>query len=87
MGTLGPLLKRRSDLSIRNGDLLYKQFIRPKMDYVRANGGPPPALTSVGSRCYNPSGFALPRVHPSTLVAGIFTRICVFHHSPTKSEP
>ena len=29
MGLLGPLLNKRSDLSIRNGVLLYKQFIRP----------------------------------------------------------
>jgi len=29
---LGPLLNRRSDLSVRNGVLLYKQLIRPLMD-------------------------------------------------------
>jgi len=34
MGLLGPLLNTRSDLSIRNGVLLYKQFIRPLMDYA-----------------------------------------------------
>jgi len=34
MGLLGPLLNRRSDLSIRNGVLLYKQPIRPLMDYA-----------------------------------------------------
>jgi len=33
MGMLGPLLNRKSDLSIRNGVLLYKQLIRPMMDY------------------------------------------------------
>jgi len=31
---LGPLLKRKSDLSARNGVLLYKQLIRPLMDYA-----------------------------------------------------
>jgi len=31
---LGPLLNRKSDLSIRNGVLLYKQLIRPIMDYA-----------------------------------------------------
>jgi len=31
---LGPLLNRKSDLSIRNGVLLYKQLIRPVMDCV-----------------------------------------------------
>jgi hypothetical protein len=33
-GMLGPLLNRKSDLSIRNGVLLYKQHIRPTMDYA-----------------------------------------------------
>ena len=31
---LGPLLNRKSDLSISNGVLLYKQLIRPMMDYA-----------------------------------------------------
>jgi len=31
---LGPLLNRKSDLSVRNGVLLYKQLIRPMMDYA-----------------------------------------------------
>ena len=31
---LGPLLNRKSDLCIRNGVLLYKQLIRPIMDYA-----------------------------------------------------
>jgi len=34
MGMLGPLLNRKSDLSVRNGVLLYKQFIRTLMDYA-----------------------------------------------------
>jgi len=34
MGMLGPVLKRKSDLSFRNGVLLYKQLIRPLMDYA-----------------------------------------------------
>jgi hypothetical protein len=34
LGTLGPLLSRRNGLSIRNGVLLYKQLIRPMMDYA-----------------------------------------------------
>ena len=34
LGTLGPLLNRRSGLSIRNGVLLYKQLIRPMMEYA-----------------------------------------------------
>ena len=31
---LGPLLNRKIDLSARNGVLLYKQLIRPMMDYA-----------------------------------------------------
>jgi len=31
---LGILLNRKSDLSVRNGVLLYKQLIRPLMDYA-----------------------------------------------------
>jgi hypothetical protein len=34
MGMLGPLLNRKSDISVRNGVLLYKQLIRPTMDYA-----------------------------------------------------
>ena len=34
MGFLGPLLNRMSDLSIRNGFLLYKQLIRSLTDYL-----------------------------------------------------
>jgi hypothetical protein len=34
MGMLGSLLSRNSDLSVKNGVLLYKQLIRPMMDYA-----------------------------------------------------
>ena len=34
MGMLGPLLNRKSDLSVRNGVLLHKQLIRPLMEYA-----------------------------------------------------
>ena len=34
MGMLGSLLNRKSDISIRNGVLLYNQLIRPMMDYA-----------------------------------------------------
>jgi hypothetical protein len=33
IGMLSPLLNRKSDLSVRNRVLLYKQLIRPMMDY------------------------------------------------------
>jgi hypothetical protein len=31
---LSPLLNRKSDVSVRNGVLLYKQLVRPMMDYA-----------------------------------------------------
>jgi hypothetical protein len=34
LGMLGPILNRKSDLSVRNGVLLYKQLISPMMDYT-----------------------------------------------------
>ena len=34
MGTLGPLLNKKTDLSIRKGVLLHKRFERPKTDYA-----------------------------------------------------
>jgi hypothetical protein len=34
MGMLGPLLNRKSDLSIRNGVLVFQQLNRPMMDYA-----------------------------------------------------
>jgi hypothetical protein len=39
MGMLDPLLSRRSDIYIRNGVLLYKQLIRPMMDYAKQTEG------------------------------------------------
>jgi hypothetical protein len=65
---LGPLLNRKSDLSVRNGVLLYKQLIRPMMDYVCVPRVEVllPAPMSGGYRCYNPSVFALLLVPPGT---------------------
>jgi hypothetical protein len=37
LGVLGSLRNRRSGLSVRNGVLLYKQLIRPMMDYACPN--------------------------------------------------
>ena len=34
MGVLGPLLNSKRDLSVRNGVLLFKQLIRPMMNYA-----------------------------------------------------
>jgi hypothetical protein len=83
LGVLGRLLNRRSGLSIRNGVLLFRQLIRPMMDYAC----PLRDTTSESFRCFNPSVFASLLVHLGTSVAGKFTRIWEFRFSPTSSEP
>ena len=66
MDMLGPLLNRKSDLSVRNGVLLYKQLIRPMMDYAC------PAWRSAARthvrrlQVLSPSVFALLLVPPGT---------------------
>ena len=56
---MSPLLNRKSDLSVRNGVLLYKQLILHIMNYAFPVGGPLPAAMSGGYSCCNPSVFAL----------------------------
>jgi len=56
MGMLGPVLNSKSDLSIRNGVMLYKQLIRPMMDYAcpawrSAARSPIPRLQMLQSNC------------------------------------
>jgi hypothetical protein len=46
MSMLGPFLNRRSDLSIRNEVVLFRQLIRPVMDYV-CSAWRPAARTNV----------------------------------------
>jgi hypothetical protein len=64
LGMMGPLLNRKSDFSVRNGVLLYKQLIRPMMDYVC------PAWSSAARfhvrrlQVLNPKVFALLLVPP-----------------------
>jgi hypothetical protein len=62
---LGALLNGKSDLSVRNGILLYKLLIRP-MTMFALLGGPLPSRMSGGYRCCNQSVFALPLVPPGT---------------------
>jgi hypothetical protein len=66
MGMMVPLLNRKSYLSVRNGVLLYKQLIRPMMDYVCPAWWSAATPMSGGCRCYNPSVFALLLVPPGT---------------------
>jgi hypothetical protein len=84
-GMLGSLLKRKSDLCVRNGILLYKQLIRPVIDYT-CPAWRSAARTHVGrlqvlqSKCLR-----LATVSP-WYVTGRYTRICVFRCLPTTSE-
>jgi hypothetical protein len=84
---LGSLLIRKSDLSVRNGVLLYKQLICPMMDYAC------PAWRSAARthvrwlQMLNPSVFSLLLLSLGTETTGIFTRIWVFRCLPTTSEP
>jgi hypothetical protein len=75
LSVLGPLLNMRNGLSIRNGVLLYKQLIRPVMDYACPVWRSAARSQSGSCKCYNPSVFTL---RPTLLVrsiAGKFTRI------------
>jgi hypothetical protein len=84
---LCPLLKKRSELSIRNGILIYKQLIRPVMDYPcsawrSAARSHVRRLQVLQSKCLR-----LVTGAPYTYVTGRFTRIWVFHYSPTTPGP
>jgi hypothetical protein len=86
LGMLAPLLNRKSDLSVRNGVLLYKELIRPMIDYactpwrsaVRTNVR---RLQVLQSKC-----LCLATGAP-WYVTGRYTRIWMFRCLPTTSEP
>ena len=83
---LGPLLNSKSDLSVRNGVLLYKQLIRPMMDYAcpawrSAARTHVRRLQVLQSKCFRLATGA------SWYVTGRYTRIWVFGCWPTTSEP
>jgi hypothetical protein len=59
LGVLGPLLNRRSGLTVINGVLLYKQLIRPRMDCACPIWRSLPAAMFKRCKSYNPSVFAL----------------------------
>jgi hypothetical protein len=86
LGMLGPLLKRRSGLFVRNGVLLYKQLIRPMMDYAcpiwrSAARSHVRKLLVLQSKCLRIATTA-----PWYVGNSKFTRIWGFHSSPTTSE-
>jgi len=86
MGMLGPLLNMKSDLSVRNGVLLYKQPIRPLMDYACPSWRSTACshvrrLQVLQSKCLRLATGA-----PS-YVTGRYTRIWSFRSLPNTSEP
>jgi hypothetical protein len=86
LGTLGPLLNSRSGLSIRNGVVLYKQLIRPMMDYACPVWRSAALSLSRNCRCCSSSVFALLPVHSVTVATGKFTTIWEFPTSPNISH-
>jgi len=86
MVMLGPLLNRKSDLSVRKGVLLYKQLIRLMMDYAfpawrSAARSHVRRLQVLKSKC-----LSLATGVP-WYVTGRYTRTWVFPSLPTTSEP
>ena len=86
MGMLGPVLNRKSDLSIRNGVLLYKQLIRPIMDYAcpawrSAARSHVRRLQVLQSKCLRIA------TGGPWYVTGRYTRIWEFRCLPTTSGP
>ena len=59
MGMLDPLLNRKSDLSVRNGVLLFKQLIRPMIDHACSAWRSAVRTHVRRLQCCNPSVFAL----------------------------
>ena len=87
MGMLGPLLNRNSDLSVRNGVLLYKQLTRPMMGYAcpawrSAARSHVRRLQVLQSKCLR-----LAIGDTGTEVTGRYTTTWVFRCLPTTSEP
>jgi hypothetical protein len=83
---LGSLLNRKSDLSVRNGVLLYKQLIRPMMDYTC-----PGWKTAARSHFQRLQVLQSNRIRLATgaswYVTGRYRGIWVFRCLPTTSEP
>jgi hypothetical protein len=79
---LSTLLNRRSGLSVRNSQLLYKLQIRPMMDYGCPMLPSAARTTSLNYKCCNRNVFTLRLTHPGTLVRCTSTSIWEFHFSP-----
>jgi hypothetical protein len=73
LGTLGPLLNRRSGLSIKMAFCSISSSSVPWWTTRVLSGGPLPASTSRNWKYCSSGVFALLPVHPGTLVTGKFT--------------
>jgi len=87
LGALGPLLNRRSSLSIMNGILQYKYLIRPMMDYA-CPVWRSAALSNIKKLqvLQSKSLCIATNAPPGTLVTGKFTMILKSPTSPTISD-
>ena len=91
MGMLVPLPNRKTDLSVRNGVLLYKQLIRP-MDYAcpawrSAARSHVRRLQVLQSKCLRLVTGAPWYVINRQIQTDRYTRIWAFRCLPTTSEP
>ena len=83
---LDPLLNRKSDLSVRNGVLLYKKLICPMMDYAC-----PTWRSAACTHVWRLQVLQSKCLHLATgapwYVTGRYMRIWVFRCLSTTSEP
>jgi hypothetical protein len=86
MGFFSPLLNR-SELSVRNGVLLYKQLIRPLMSYACPTWRLEARIHVRRRQVLHSKCLRLLIGAPWYLSIGRFTRIWAFRSSPTTSEP
>jgi hypothetical protein len=82
---LSPLLNRKSDLSVRNGVLLYKQLIHPMMDYA-CPAWRSAARTHIRRLQVLQSKCLCLTTGAPWYVTGRYTTILVFCFLPTTSE-
>jgi hypothetical protein len=85
MGLLRPFLNSRSELSNRNGVLLYTQLNRPMVDYAYRIWIFAARIYIRRFRVYNVTVFAFLQAPSGTYVSGRLSRIWVFNLSPTTS--
>jgi hypothetical protein len=78
LGVLGPLLNRRSGISVRNSVLLYKKHV--------PSGGSFLAGTSGSCKCCSSAVFALRLTYTGALLTGKFMKIMGFHSRITSEH-